>query len=129
MLHPEHATPRLAEHVVAIGDADVIEQHRELAHEQLHGPEVDRRVAQMLRAAGAELVVEHAGTPGPLSQRRDRLDIVVGAAGTAVQDYQRCWLVVAELADDAVPGRAGVPIDRALAHARTLSRRGLRSQQ
>ena len=113
VLEREHAAPRLAEQQVAIIDAEGLEQAGQLALEQLHRPELGRRVAQMVAAPVAELVVEH-DRPARVAERQQRLEVVVRAAGAAVQQHDRRRPAGRELAAPPVPGAVPVPGDLAL---------------
>jgi hypothetical protein len=110
----EHAAPGLAEHVVAAVDPQVRGQRRQLALEQLRGPERRIGVGQVVGPAVAELVVEDARAAGALVKLGDRLDVVVGRAGAAVaKDHRGLWGIRIEVADHAIP--RSMPFQREVA--------------
>src|SRR6266545_3174121 len=81
--------------------------------EELRRPELRRRIRKVFALPAAELVVEDARAAEP-AQVRDRLDVVVGGAGTAVaDDHGREGRAAVELADDAIPGLVAVPQEAA----------------
>ena len=132
MLLGEEAAPRLAEHVVPVGDAEVVDEGGQLADEEVDGPEVGAAVRMMCGPSVAQLVVEDDGAAtvlrvGEVGQRRE---VVVGGTGSAVQHDERRRAVrtgrqiAVHLVPGPVPVELGVPLrDR---HPPTL--RGLRTQ-
>lgn len=109
VLGGEHAAPGLAEEVVGIGDAQLLEQSVEFVEEELDGPEVGALVGQMGGQSGAELVVVHH-LAALFGDARDAERVVVTGAWSAVQDDQGR---PAGLAGDPVPGRMAVEVDGA----------------
>lgn len=81
ILHSKHPALGLTENVIALGNAQVLEHHRKLAAEQLHGPRLRRRSWHALRATAADLVIEHARAIGHIRQLGERLQILGGAPG------------------------------------------------
>ncbi len=124
----EEAAPRLAEHVVALSQAERVDEIVELADEEIDRPEVGAPLRVVRAAPVADLVVVDDGAAA-VGQIRDREQVVVRRPRPAVEDDQRreCLRVVwAQLVRDAVPGLgrlvADVERNRALAgrHAATL---------
>jgi hypothetical protein len=63
----------LADDVVAPREADVLEEDRELAAEQVDCPEARRGIRHVLRAATTNLVVEQAGSRSHVGELREWL--------------------------------------------------------
>src|SRR2546426_10877876 len=120
MLHREHAAPRLADHGVPVGDADMERELCELVLEELRRPELRRRVGKVAALAAADLVVEHAPAPEP-AQLRDRLRVVMRRARAAVTDDDRRRAGI-EVTHDAVPRLVSVPRHASFRHLMLLSR-------
>src|SRR5262245_9044576 len=102
MLRSQYATPRLSEHVVAMVDAEMAGQVRELVQEQLDGPEVRALIAQKRGAPISELIVVHNGAASDCDTLQG-INIVMGAAGPTVKDDQR-RLGSSQVSGDPVPG-------------------------
>ena len=117
MLLPEEAAPRLAEDVVAVADPEVVDEVRELAHEELDRPEVGAALGQVRRLAVSELVVEDDG-PAVVREIGEREEVVVRRARPAVQRDERRRPVRPELALHAIPGLVPVELGVALFHER-----------
>ncbi len=64
MFGAQHAAPGLPDEVVAPGDAEMGQEVVEFGEEEVDGPEAGAAVAQVGRAAVAELVVVHDGAAG-----------------------------------------------------------------
>ena len=100
--------------MVAAVDAHVLHERLELVGEEVGRPERRVGVGQVLAAPVADLVVEHAGAPGP-AQPGDRRDVVVRGPGAAVQhDHRRLQGVGVELPDHPEPGAAAIDEQLAL---------------
>ena len=89
MFGSKHAAPRLAEIGIAVLDAEMIEKRVEFVEKQIDGPEV---LAFFRKAGGiavAELVIVNDRTAIDFGDALEAVDIVMGAAGTAMGDDQR----------------------------------------
>src|SRR5205823_2416380 len=84
----EAAAPRLAEHVVSVGDAQLVDERAQLAHEQVDGPELGSPIGQVGAAAIAELVVEHDDAAVDVVQCGEVREVAVGPTGASVQHHQ-----------------------------------------
>ena len=109
MLEGELAAPRRAEEVDPL-ELELVAQRRELVEEDLDAP-VD--VLRSVRAAAADLVVEHDGAAA-LGQPLEGREVVVRRAGPAVQGDERIAALDA-LPDDAVPRSVAAKVDVSLA--------------
>jgi hypothetical protein len=107
VLHGQHPAPGTAEEVQAVKFKSRTDL-REFLHEAFHVPQGD--VGRAVRTAAAQLVVEE--DPAAFGQDLERLEVVVGEAGAAVQAEQRCGVRV--VADGAVPDLAAGHVDVAL---------------
>ena len=113
----EEPAPGLAQHVVAVGDPEGIDEVVELADEELDRPELGAAVGIVRAAAVADLVVVDDGAVG--REIREREEVVVRPARAAVEDDERCGSVRgpgAQVAGDAVPRLRLAERDGALAH-------------
>jgi len=101
----EHAAPGLPENRVVLADLQVVQQVVQFVEEQADSPEGRGFVGQVRGAAVAQLVVVDDGvtTGGDVLEG---IDVIMGAAGTAVDDHQRCT-ARGQVAGDAIPGLIG----------------------
>jgi hypothetical protein len=105
----QHAAPGLTDEVIAVGDAEMLEQAVEFAQEEIDRPEIGALVAQMGGASVSQLVVVDDSATGG-SEALEGVDVIVGAAGAAMQHHQR-RLAASEVAGHPVPGAAERALD------------------
>ena len=111
MLGAQHAAPRLAEQMIVVRDAELLEEILELVEKEVDGPEVGALVSQMRRPSVAELVVVN-DRPSGARDVGDGQQIVVRAARAAVRRHER-RASGREIARDAIPGFPPAKIDSA----------------
>jgi hypothetical protein len=113
----EHPAPGLAEDVVPVTYPEVVDEVRELADEQLHGPEVRPATGQMRGLAVAELIVENDGAPAG-AEVLERQEVVVYAARTSVQGHEgrrpAAGARLFEVPEDPVPRAEALEVGPAL---------------